>query len=84
MSDTKLAISDELSLREVEKREVGGVCPGRYPYGSVDVDTHDDADCLGCSLATDHPVLDTLATPMTRTGSWAILSTRRAAMSSLF
>ena len=73
-------ISDELSRGEVEKREVGRVFPGRYPYGSGDADREDDSGCLGGYLAANNPVLaaaKTAAVP--RTSLWVTVSMRRAA-----
>ena len=72
-------ISGELSRCEVEKREMGGVFPGRYPYGDGNADLEEGSSCLGGYLVADDPVLAATTTAMTRTGSWAIPSMMRAA-----
>ena len=64
MIGIELLISGELSRCEVEKREMGGVFPGRYPYGDDESDTEDESNYLVGYLVANDPMLDAATAAM--------------------
>lgn len=78
----KSPLFDELSRGEVEKRDVVGLCPGRYPYVGRDVDMEGNSGSLG-GQAADEPELAAAVAAMTRSSSRTIRNMMRVACAAL-